>query len=140
MTTTYTFDENTVSDLHKDARGWRPREYFWNEWNAASDAEKQVIWDGLCKELDWEMEREAQAQARAIEEFEATILANISLGARDRESAIRWIIEANDPSEFDLQYGGGWACWSLGLPYHGYEKELDGICKAMLESIEKSEE
>ena len=48
----YTFDENTLSDLHKDARGSRPRsDFFWDTWNQADNDGKQAIWDGLVDEM-----------------------------------------------------------------------------------------
>ena len=51
----YTFDEQTLSDLHKDARGSRPRsDWFWDAWNQADNDGKQAIWDGAhC----WPMKR-----------------------------------------------------------------------------------
>lgn len=48
----YTFDERSVSDLHKDAFGFRPGEYWWREWQAASMDEKQQLWDDLIAALD----------------------------------------------------------------------------------------
>ena len=39
----YTFDEQTLSDLHKDARGSRPRsDLFWDAWNEADNDGKQA--------------------------------------------------------------------------------------------------
>lgn len=136
--TQYTFDEQIVSDLHKDARGWRPREYFWNEWDAASDDEKQVIWDRLLDELDWEMERQKRAHERAIADFEENISINMSVGALTREVAIRWIVESLNPDEIDLRYGGSWVCYELGLPY-SMEKEFESICKELASKMEREE-
>ena len=49
----YTFSEELLSDLHKDARGFRPRsEWFWNNWNTSNDDGKQAIWDNLVEELE----------------------------------------------------------------------------------------
>ena len=47
--TSYTYDEAIVSDLHKDAYGFRPREGFWNHWNLSTHDEKQEMWDGLLR-------------------------------------------------------------------------------------------
>ena len=135
--TQFTFDEQTVSDLHKDARGWRPREYFWETWEAASNEEKQQIWDSLCEELEWEMERERKAEERAVAEFEEQIARNLSYGAADRQQAIRWIVESLDPSENDMRYGGSWVCWELGLPY-SMEKEFEAACREVLETLEEN--
>jgi hypothetical protein len=49
----YTFSEELLSDLHKDARGFRPRsEWFWHDWNTSDDDGKQAIWDNLVEELE----------------------------------------------------------------------------------------
>jgi hypothetical protein len=132
--TKFTFDTSIVSDLHKDARGWRPRELFWENWEASSNNEKQAIWDGLCEELDWELEREKTAQEKAIAEFENWIWVNLELGAADRQQAIRWIVESLDPSQIDLMYGGGWVCWELGLPF-SMEKEFEAVCKELADQL-----
>ena len=132
--TQFTFDTSIVSDLHKDARGWRPREYFWETWEAASDEEKQEIWDGLCDELNLEMERERKAEKQAVAEFEKQIARNLSYGAADRQQAIRWIVESLDPSQFDMMYGGSWVCWELGLPY-SMEDEFKEVCKELADQL-----
>mgnify|MGYP001489339211 FL=1 len=46
---TYTFDETIISDLHKEARGFRPRpgNLFCDKLYNADNDDKQAIWDGL---------------------------------------------------------------------------------------------
>ena len=132
--TQFTFDTSIVSDLHKDARGWRPSEYFWETWEVASDEEKQEIWDGLCNELNLEMERERKAEKQAVAEFEKQIARNLSYGAADRQQAIRWIVESLDPSEIDLRYGGSWVCWELGLPF-SMKDEFKEVCKELADQL-----
>jgi hypothetical protein len=132
--TQYTFDEQIVSDLHKDARGWRPREHFWTRWEEASNDEKQAIWDGLCEELEWELERERKAKERAVSEFEEQVARNLSYGAADRQQAIRWIVESLDPSQVDLMYGSSWVCWELGLPY-SMMGEFNDVCKELADQL-----
>jgi hypothetical protein len=126
----YTFDEQIVSDLHKDAYGFRPREYFWAEWNNSTDDEKQTIWDGLCADLDAEIQREQQEQAAAVAHFEANVQRNMDLGAPSTEDAIRWILQSLDLSEYDLAYGGSYVCYELGLPYN-MATTFDPIIKEM---------
>ena len=114
---TYTFDNDTVSDLHKDAYGFRPSEWFWQEWIEAKDDERQAIWDGLLRALDITMERECEAERVAIERFEALVRVNISAGAEDRETALRWIMDAS-------ACNGDWEflCFTYGLPYRYFAK------------------
>jgi hypothetical protein len=113
----YTFDENTVSDLHKDARGYRPREYFWAEWNTSNDFDRQAIWEGLIRELNAEMDRERAAEAAALEQFEQLIADTIQFGAGNAETAIRWILEGEDFTGFDLAYGADYVAWHFGMSY-----------------------
>ena len=90
----YTFDEQTLSDLHKDARGFRPRsETFWNAWNVSDNDGKQTIWDGLCKELDNAMAEEARHDAEAVIDFQTKVEQIIVIGAGDRETALRGMTE-----------------------------------------------
>ena len=126
----YTFDEQILSDLHKDARGFRPRDGFWRHWNESTMDEKQAIWDGLIRELDYEMERERQAQEAAVAHFEANVQRNLELGAPTREDAIRWVLQSLDLDEMDLRYGGSRVCYELGLPY-SMATTFDPIMKEM---------
>ena len=48
---TYTFDDSIVSDLHKDAYGFRPTAGFMRFWAALSPEQKQVEWEDMCKTL-----------------------------------------------------------------------------------------
>ena len=40
----YTFDENLVSDLHKDAYGFRPSQSFWATFAASNGVQFGLIW------------------------------------------------------------------------------------------------
>ncbi len=50
--TTYTFDEQILSDLHKDAYGSSPSNGFWRQWSHSTMDEKQDIWDGILFDLN----------------------------------------------------------------------------------------
>ena len=120
---TYTYDENIISDLHKDARGYRPREYFWSEWNSASDFDRQAIWDGLLEELSREMARQRHAEEMAMIALHQRIQGTMLLGAKDEVQALKWIMEAEEFSDIDLQYGASYFCFHFGLSYSA-QKEL----------------
>ena len=121
----YTFDDNIVSDLHKDAYGFRPGEYFWSSWTGSSDAEKQVIWDNLIINLDREMEREREAQAAAIVRFEERILDTMSVVvSANRGDVVRYFadMEGCDDDLEHLEY-------LMGLPYGYITKEFGRFVK-----------
>ena len=113
----YTFDEQTVSDLHKDARGHRPSSYWWEDWRLASDSTKQVIWDNLIEELNLSMDQDSQKEIAAINAFELEIAQTLDYGACSRDDAVRWIIQAMVLDDIDLMYGGSLICYRKGLPY-----------------------
>ena len=119
--TTYTFDEQTVSDLYKDTYGCRPGVLFWNQWKTVTDDQKQVIWDGMCTDLDRQLAQEEADHAAAIARFEDMVASSMAFGAQDRVDAIRWIEQAEglDGSDYppyeELE-------WQFGLPY-GYVAE-----------------
>lgn len=137
--TAYSFDENIVSDLHKDAYGFRPRGMFWSEWNNASDDEKQEIWDDLCKALERAIQEEKEQEEFAVIQFNDRVAKVIASGASDRETAIRWIIQSMDFDEYDLMYGGDKVCYELGLPY-SMQIEFDEICKNMFVNLREQDE
>lgn len=130
----YTFDEQIVSDLHKDAYGFRPTSYFWDSWKQSNDDGKQRIWDSLLESLEEEMERDRNAKLQAVAEFESMVASNMQHGARSRGDAIRWIVQGLGLDEMDLRYGGSRICYELGLPFE-MEKEFDAVCKELLDKI-----
>lgn len=136
--TTYTYDERIVSDLYKDAYGYRPREYFWAEWNNSTEGEKQVIWDRLCGELSAAMAREEALEAEYVQAYREEIEWNMRIGAKDEYQAKRWFVQSLKPTESDLMYGGEWVCYKWGLPY-GMRKLFDQVCRELLQQLHNEE-
>lgn len=116
-----TFDNNSLSDLYKEAHGVRPRgEAFWSAWNNADDAGKQSIWDSLCKTADERFTEEHTQQMRAAADVEARIAELISMGAGDRATAVRWLAQAHGAFYQESQtMDADYLAWSLNVPY-GY--------------------
>jgi hypothetical protein len=116
-TMTYTFDEAIVSDLHKEAFGFRPSSSWWCRWNEGSDDTKQGMWNSLTVDLEVAMAEEKAAFDRAIAEYEVRLAGYISIGAKDRATAIRWLVQSLELTEADKWYGASLICYRLGLPY-----------------------
>lgn len=112
----YSFDDNCYGDLHKDVYGFRPHRGAYAAWAAMSDDEKQAEWNRLCSRLDEVMAERKEEERHAIEEFEKRVANVIAMGAGDRETALRWIMDASD-SDGDWDY----LCYHCDLPY-GYFK------------------
>ena len=110
--------ETLVWDMYKDVHGVRPRGLGINE---MSNDELKGMVDDLQAVLEIQIEDEKAAEARAIEKFEARVAEVISLGAGDRETAIRWIREATEDEDEIRRDGYFEHC--NGLPYGYLAKE-----------------
>ena len=114
---TYTFDENIVSDLYKEAYNVRPGDGWWSRWHQATDDTKQLIWDELMLYLDWERHENARKAAADAMHVENLVLKYMNLGAKTREQAIRWYIQSLDLSKHDLYQGGDYVCYISNIHY-----------------------
>lgn len=134
----YSFDEQIVSDLHKDARGFRPSVHWWQVWESASSDQKQQIWDSLIVELNDEIVQERAQQQKALEAFDARVQQALDLGAADQAEAVRWIFQAERFDSFDLGYGSSFVCYRFGLSYSNkYVDLFEQVCNKMIkESVD----
>ena len=98
-------------DLYKDVHGIRPR---WIDYDAMSEEELEALLNHLQMELEESIIREKALQDEAVTVFEKRVLETIAMGASDRDTAIRWIADAEEASD-DLDY----LCYKVGIPY-GY--------------------
>ena len=101
-------------DYYKDVHGIRPR---WMNYDAMSEAELEAELDQLGREAEVQAREEALQQAQAIERLEARIADLIATGASNRDTAIRWIHQAED-SNGDDEY----LCFLMGVPYGYFRK------------------
>ena len=107
--------ETMLSDMFKDANGFRPRHY--KEWWTEEELEKEYDYLQTC--INESMERERIQHEIAEKEFEALILKTIELGAEDRDTAIRWLMQAEDVDTRNLQDVEHFF-WGHGLSYEKY--------------------
>ena len=135
----YTFDASIVSDLHKDAYGFRPSTFFWEKWSHASDDQKQKIWDSLCDSLERAVNEEKRAQDAAVAWYNSQLSILIRTGAFDENQAKRWIVQGLNPCANDLRYGGEWVCFQLGLPY-SMSTQFDQVCQELLQQKEQDDD
>ena len=104
----------TYWDMYKDAYGHRPRGVDTSTWTLA-DFEQEFA--GLGSVIQREEVARKVAEDEAIEKFEQHVLNTICMGARDRETALNWIMDASNANG-DWEY----LCYDLGLPYHYFRK------------------
>ena len=129
----YTYDENLFSDFHKDAYGFRPRDHRFYD---ATPAEKQVIWDDVGRAFDDANAEEELAKRESQINFEKEVQYILSLGASNRETALRWMTSAE--TFYDSQSVEHWV-WKQGILFtdEGRElvKELMGIVQFKSEEV-----
>lgn len=113
----YTYCNDQISDLYKDAYGMRPGEGFWQRWQEATDAERQEQWDWLLAVLERRIEEDRQLEKLCVEKFEALVSSTIQAGAGTRETALRWIMDSSDCN-------GDWdfLAYEHGLSYGYFRK------------------
>jgi hypothetical protein len=112
---TYTFDENILSDLHKDAYGFRPSGDFFREWDLLDSDGKQDLWEQLIDAVRDSIREEKRYHQEAIANLEDRIRFMMStiIGCQ-REDAIRYLHDVYN-THGDIEY----LEHHLGVPY-GY--------------------
>lgn len=132
----FTYEDNLVSDLHKDARGIRPTRGFMLMWNDLTPAQRQETWDNLIDEMDQRDADERQVTKDNIKKFEDRIDDVIGLGAGDRETALRWIAgQEKFYHKQDIEH----FVWELGIMSTQINWYSDNLIKE-LEKVVKYEE
>lgn len=91
----YTFDENLISDLHKDAYGFRPSESFWATFAAFNPMQKQALWDSMLADLDRAIKEDEELEKAAIIKFESRI-DNLMHDGTNRKAVVAWFVDAED--------------------------------------------
>ena len=101
-------------DMYKDAYGVRPRGIDTTNW---TEEEFMAEFETLGRVIEREEIARKEAEAEATAKFEQHVTNTICMGARDRATALRWIMDAS-------QADGDWEyfCFLNGLPY-GYFRE-----------------
>ena len=120
----YTFADELISDLHKDAFGFRPRGDYFAWWDSLSNDEKQAEWNSLHETFVAREEAEHRLEAAAINRLEERIVVLREHGARSREMAIRWLDEAYETGG-DVSF----LEYNLGVPYGYLTKEFGSYFK-----------
>ena len=101
--------EAYVWDLYKEVHGIRPRHLRLVD---MTEAELEAMVDDLHEVLEQATLARREAEAKAVVRFSKRVEETIKSGAGDRETALRWIMEADD-ARGDWEY----LTYLNGLPY-----------------------
>ena len=100
-----------IYEEHKTAYGVKGRHY---DFTSMSREQLEREADRIADACDEAVARERADEEKALAKFESMVSKNIALGASDRETAIRWILQAEG---LDNEYDAGYVCYHLGLNY-----------------------
>ena len=117
----YTFSDDIISDLHKDARGFRPNEYFWEEWTQSPDDVKQKIWDNLCVEMEQSIAEQKAAEEAALVEFRKTVAAQMKFCDVRWTKAVEYLADA-EGDNIDCNQEFDYFLWKQGIGYEDRAK------------------
>lgn len=107
-------------DFYKEVHGIRPRWIYSEQGPVYTEQEMEQMLKRLAAEAKVVFAQEEAAQKAAVQVFEQRVAEVIASGAKDRETAIRWLFDAEED-----QYVAGdpdYYCYLHGLPY-GYFKK-----------------
>ena len=105
----YTYDVDSFSDLYKDARGFRPREEFWQWMNNATPDELQEKWDSLIEEVNQSIAEEKAMEERCLVLFKEDLARMTAAYSISIPQAIDIMHQINgtrgDNESLDYHYG-----------------------------------
>ena len=108
-------DYETYSDMYKSVHNIRPRWLTIDDFQNSDEVE--LMFKQLATEAEIMAAHEAKLEKEAIEKFEKSVENLVAHGAGNRETAIRWMMDA-DEVDGDFEY----FCYKNNLPY-GYFKQ-----------------
>ena len=112
----FNYSNDLVSDLHKDARGFRPGEYFWEEWTQSPDEIKQQIWDGLISELDENNKIAEERERVALVSLRHRVAKTMKVFDCNWKDAMKILVEA-DGESIDCPQGFGFFLFNQDIGY-----------------------
>lgn len=116
---------SAISDTFKEVNGFRPRGIW--DFEDMSDTELLELYDRLCEEARLAYEEEEARRVQSAKRFEEFVLDIIAMGAGDRQTALRWLLDTEaDNYPYDVP---GVFCFEYNLPY-SYEAELKAALNA----------
>ena len=124
---------NIMSDMHKDAYGFRPRHI---NYDVFTDAELDAECDSYQEVIISNQDLEAKQLAEDLKAFDELINKTIELGAGNRKTALRWIVDgAND---FDAEA----IVWNMGILFsdkgRALVEEINKDCNDILIKVYES--
>ena len=119
------YDENILSDLHKDAYGYRPCEGYYEYWNSLNEKGKNSEWNSLCELLKMNERREELEKNRSIVILSATINDVMDTCKTSWSNAVKILMDAEDADDV------GYFLWNNGICSTQYEYQFIKLMKGI---------
>ena len=117
----FTYSDDIISDLHKDAYGFRPSQRFFEDWAEYTPAEKQECWDMLCEEMERSMKEQAAAETAALVEFRKQVAETMKFCNCNWKDAVRFLADA-EGDDIDCDQYFDYFLWKQGIGYNDRAK------------------
>jgi len=118
----FTYSDDIISDLHKDAYGFRPSQRFFDDWTEYTPVEKQECWDMLCDEMERSMKQQAESEAAALVEFRKAVAATMKFcDVKEWNLALDYLADEADIS-IENEQDFDFFLWKQGLGYEDRAK------------------
>lgn len=101
-----------ISDGHKDAYGYRPD---MSRYTGMSDAELEVAVKEIDDAVGESIREDERRWANALANWEQQIAQTMESGAADRDTAIYWLLGAEQFDGSDLAYGASYVSYHFGM-------------------------
>lgn len=113
----FCFDDNLISDVHKDAYGFRPSQSFMEKWDGMNRVHKQLLWDELCDTIDEGIKAEEEQEAKALVDLRKGVRSTMNALKCNWKLALRLLIvnERCDP-ECDQDFCH--ALWKMDIGFN----------------------
>lgn len=115
----YTFENYLISDLHKEAYGFRPTQRFFDDWDTYTDAEKQEVWDSLVATMEENAVMEKEVEAQNLSEFRERVRMVMNVMSCGWKKAVEALAQAEKK---DLSYEFDYFLWGQGLGFDDRKK------------------
>ena len=102
-----------ISDVHKDAYGFRPRGSYDNY----SVVELKAELDRLCEIAEEEYKRQQELEAEAYKALHKHLADLVNMGAKNFKQALAWDIQAEE-CEHEGFVDFGFYCYKKGIAYN----------------------
>ena len=112
----FTYSDDIISDLHKDAYGFRPSQRFFDDWASYTPAEKQECWDLLVDAMKASQAQEEAAEAANLAEFRKQVAATMKFCDCNWKKAVEFLCDA-EGEDVDCEQGFDYFLWTQGIGF-----------------------